>query len=279
MMLLAFAVLFMPASAVLAALVVGVMRRDDELDDAGLVRHFLFVMVVVMLALWGTSRADPVRRVVDPSYRVARVVDADPVVDAVVRLDPANSAALREDVTVRLLRGETVDTALAAWRPWLAERATDRLGFADQETHVAWGRVVAASLAELAAAHPEACWRMDIGGPPGFAFTATQQQAFRDAVVAIHESADRGMRRAGSADEQPPDYDQRVRASIDLHDRLDADFGEDVGRSLRRLDRPPPPDVPWSLLCSARRRQVDAMLALPRPFAASLLDSLLRMPR
>ncbi len=283
--------LLMPLGAGCAALLVGVLHRDAELEDAALVRHFLFMLGLLTAVAVAIGRTEPVRRTIDPAYRIARELDADPVIQAVAAYDPEAIAGLRGAVATRIAAGATLQAALEGSRPLLFTRITGRIGFADPKTRVTWASMVADALDELAANRPQACWQVDVSAageddgqredgdaavPAAFDFSAGNDRDFLRAVVAVYESADRGMRHDPSADAEYAPRGASQAAAQQVFAQLESDYGSDVARALHDLDRRAPAEVEWSRLCEARRDQLAAMLEQPAPVAGTLVDSLLR---
>lgn len=280
-LLLAFALL--PASAILAGVLLWLLHRREPLEDGPLLRHFLFLLVVAALLGWGLLRMDAVQLRLDPQLRLQRTLEAEPLYATLQRLAPREWDKLAAVLAQRLAQGDTLDAAFVQAQPALMPETTQRLGFAGAEARVAWGRVVVATLRLLRQRNPADC-RAVIALQPfdaqvlQGAVSPAEDAAFRQAVVAVYESAGRGMVH-GSGEYRSLAASDAVRPEYQLiQDALRERYGDDVMNALavHAAPRPRPVPVDDTLLCTARIEQLDAMLQKPAPVAAVMLDAALR---
>ena len=273
---LLFGLLFMPLCATAAGLVLWFSSGEEELEDERLVREFSLIFAIAMLVLWQGGKTHTARLYLDPLYRIQTELDANPVYNA-VKVLPSDHKLLHDFLVLRMAQEVPLSEALQQARPLLTGLVTQRLGFADQTSHVIWARVVRDSLSELQAVNPQQCYRMMRGQWQGAGFSAANQAVFQQAVLAVFESAIRGINNERTPGEQSITFEQAAREFHVIHDGIEQQFGEDVERKLARkqfaAEASPEEQVQ---LCAARIAQLDAMLQRPQAMASRLLDSVLR---
>ena len=284
MMLLVLLIVMMPLSATTAGLFIWAGHRDESLDDGALVRQFLIAMVVVMALLWAISRKDSVRMRLDPMYRIQTQIESDPVYSTAKRLDSDTANVLRPFLEQQMFAGATLPQAMSLARLRLTNVVTERLGFADQATHILWGRLVADSLRELRTADPDLCYAViasQVQDPKVLAqvFSAENSARFQQVVVAVYESANRGMSHDRPREDHYATHDEAVlefRAiQAEIEERFDSSIAAQTAQGTSRKFLTTPLDSPKQL-CSARIFQLEEMLKRPKPIASTLLDSVLR---
>jgi hypothetical protein len=278
---LLFDLLFMPVCAGMAGLFLWVITGKYEQDDRVLVRDFLFILAACMLLGWGTSRTDTARMILDPQFRLQAELDAQPVYAALKRTAPDDQKVLHEFLVSRLSQGLTLPEAMLQARSLLTRLTNERLGFADQKTRVAWGRVTVDTLRELQARDPGLCYRALASQPLdsktlSSAFSAGNTAAFQQAVVDVYESAHQGMGHERRPGDKPVEFNDAAREFSVISDTLAQQFGGLVSRQVSRKKFPEQPSAPAEQLCAVRIAQLDAMLARPQAMAAMLVDSVLR---
>ena len=281
MMVLALAVLSTPFCATIAGIVIWASHRHESLDDAALLRNFLFVLILGMMLVWGGSRTDTVRMRLDPQFRIQTEIEANPVYATVEQYAPDDAKPLREFLGAQMARGGTLSQALLQARPLLTSLANYRLGFTDQESRLSWGRLVADTLKELRARDPVLCYRVIAAQTLdqqtlAQAYSVANTEAFQQAVVRIYESADRGMGGYRLPDEKPADFNQTALEFRAVMDAIDQQFGHAVAAQIARKKLSEPPAAPPEQMCAARIFQLEAMLKRPKATAALLIDSVLR---
>lgn len=281
MMALLFDLLLMPICAVVTGVLVWLLSGGDEQDDQKLFRHFVLIMGVCLLTAWKTSQTDAVRMVLDPQFRLQKELDAQPVYATFKTFAPDSLKSLDEFVVQRMAEGNSMPDAFLLARSLLTSMTNDRMGFADQKTRIAWGRVTADSLRELKASDPGQCYRALSGQLLDdqtllHGFSAGNSDAFVRAVVAVFESADRGMRDERTPGDIPVDFNTAAREYRVIMEAVKAQFSEQVERQLEKKTFPAQPAGPAEELCSARIVQLESMLERPQGMAAMLIDSVLR---
>ncbi len=281
MMLLVLSLLFAPVCASTAGIAVWGLHRNESLDDGELLKQFLFLLAFCALALWGVSRTDTVRLRIDPFFRIQTELDANPVYSTVKRLNPDLAKPLEQSLVAAMVDGATLDDALAQVRPMLASAVNERSGFADQSTRILWAHVVADSLRELRAQDPSLCYRMLSAQKLDsamltHAYSAANAAAFQQAVVRVHESADRGMRHERPPGDKPVEFNAAALEFRVVQNEIEHQYGHAVAVQIAAKRFPNPPESSAQLMCSARIFQLDAMAKRPQAMASMLLDSALR---
>jgi hypothetical protein len=155
------------------------------------------------------------------------------------------------------------------------------MGFADQESRLMWGHVIADSLRELQAQDPALCYRALSGqarDPQALshAFTADNTQAFQRAVVRIYESADEGLRHQRAAGDKPANFNETALEYRAIQNSVEQSFGPSVAAQISSRKFPESPADSPGQICAARIYQLEAMMERPKPAAAMLIDSALR---
>ena len=282
MILLVFSLLFMPACAVIAGFVVWISNRNQLLEDGGLLKEFLLIMIICMLLIWGGSTTDTARMYLDPQFRLQTELDAHPVYAAIKRFSPDDQKKLEDFLVLQLSQGKTLPEAFVQARTLLVELANYRLGFADQKTHLLWARVTANSLKELQAKAPALCYQaLPITQPLDqptltHAFSAENTRAFQQAVIALYESGDQGMRHERPSGDKPVEFNAAALEYREVQKTVEEQFGEAVTEQLAKRKFPEPPLEPREQMCAAKIVQLEAMLERPQAMASRLLDSVLR---
>jgi hypothetical protein len=272
----------MPVSATLAGFFVWITNRNQWLEDRDLLKEFLLIMIACMLLIWGTSTTDAARMYLDPQFRLQTELDAQPVYAAIKRFSDEDRQKLEEFLVVQLAEGKTLPEAFVQARTLLVALANYRLGFSDQKTHLLWARVTADSLKELQAKDPALCYQaLPIAQPLdqqtlATAFSAENTQAFQQAIIALYESADRGMSHDRSSSDKPVEFNAAALEYRVVQKVVEEQFGEAVAEQLAKRNFPEPPLESRAQMCAAKIVQLEAMLERPQAMASQLLDSVLR---
>jgi hypothetical protein len=271
----------MPLGALIAGVVVGVMHRGEALDDGALLRNFLVVLLIALVVMYAGARTDAVRMRLYPQLKVQAQIETHPLYVTVLREAPDDAARLRAALVAELATGASIDTALRQTRPLLTRLATERLGFADQATHLVWGQMTVETLLELKARDADACYASLSGHDLDRAtltngLSAQNTEEFQQAVIQLYESASRGMRREQPADETPADFNATAREFRAIIETLSQRFDPAISAFLDRKTLPESSDGRAGKLCEARIYELQSMLLRPKATAALLVDSVLR---
>lgn len=274
-------VLFMPACAALSGLFLWATAGEEPKEDQELFRGFLWPLAAFMLLYWGTVNTDSVRMYTDPPFRMQTEMDAHPVYATIKQHAPDDHKALHEFLAVQVSQGVTLPEAFLQARSLLTQMTNERLGFTDQKTRLAWGRIIVDTLRELQARDPMLCYRALSSQPLdsqtlASAFSVGNTDAFQQAVVGVYESANKGMRHERTPGDKPVDFNDAAREFSVISDTLTRQFGEPVSRQVSRKNFPEQPSESAEPLCAARIAQLDAILERPQGMAAMLIDSVLR---
>lgn len=280
MIALLFSLLFMPVCAGMAGLFLWMLVKDHEQEDSILLRDFLCILAACMLLLWGTSGTDAARMILDPQFRLQTELDAQPVYEVIKRTSTDDQKVLHEFLVSQLSQGLTLPEAFLQARSLLTKLTNERLGFTDQKTRVAWGRVTVDTLRELQARDPALCYRamasQALDPQTLKSFSPGNSKAFQQAVVDVYESADKGMRHERTPGDKPVEFNDAAREFSKISDAMAEQFGGPVSRQVAAKKFPEQPLAPVEQLCAARIAQLDAILERPQGMAAMLVDSILR---
>lgn len=276
-----FAFLFMPGCATVAGLIVWTGTGKEAIEDDRLLRHFLFMLAICVAIGLGVSRTHTVRMRLDPQYRLQTELNAHPIYTAIKQLAPDDHKMLHDFLVLEMSRGGTLDDAFLQARPLLTKLGTGRLGFADQQTHVMWGRLTADTLRALRARDPALCYRAMSAQPVdrqtlAQGFSTENTKAFQQAIIDVYESAHKGMMYSATPRGEPVDFDEAALEYRAIQESIAQRFGEAVVNQLAKKRFPETPAEAPEQLCSARIAQLDAMLERPQAMASRLIDSILR---
>lgn len=273
------ALFIFPLCAAVSGLVIWAIYRKEELEDTALLRNFAIVLALTVVTSRGITGTDAVQQRLHPELRMVALTEAHPLYRAIAALDPDKSKALRGALLQAQEDGATLPEAIRALRPLWQVLATERLGFADQATHVLWGEATVENLKELQRS-PDACYQALAGRPLDAEtvklFSNANEAAFEAVVTQVFESALRGLRNERPANDQPADFNATSLEFQAIQTDIKQQFGADVGAQLRGKSFPDMPGAPPAELCAARIFELEAMLQRPRPTASLLLDSVLR---
>ena len=279
LLLIAF---LMPICASFSGFLVWAFNRNQLLEDRDLIREFVLILVACLLFAWGASTTDTARMYLDPQFRMQTELDAHPVYATIKRFSEEDQKKLDEFLMLQLEEGKTLPEAFVQARTLLVELANYRLGFSDQKAHLLWARVTADSLKELQAKDPALCYQaLPITQPLDQqtltqAFSAENTQAFQQAIIALYESADQGMRHERPVGDKPIEFNAAALEYRVVQTTVEEQFGEDVAEQLSKRKFPEPPLAPRDQMCAAKIVQLEAMLERPQAMASRLLVSVLR---
>jgi len=281
MMMLLLLIVMTPLSATTAGILIWVGHRDESLDDGALVRNFVVAMTVVFALLWGISRTESVHKRLDPQYRIDTEIEANPVYSTAKRLDPDTAKVLQPFLIGQMSAGVPISQALLLARPRLTSAVTERLGFADHETRIMWGRLTAESLRELRSANPDWCYAAMAGqlqDPEALtaAFSADNSASFQQAVVQVYEAANKGMAHDPRRVVQHVSFNEAALEFRAIQAEIEQRFDSTVATQVAAKRFPAEPPGSTKQLCSARIFQLEEMLQRPAPMASMLIDSILR---
>lgn len=277
-------ILIFPACALVAVVVIAVVQRGAELDDRGLLMSFAVLFSIALLLVFGVLRTQWGQGKLDPTIELAAQLEAHPVIQALTRFHGDDNLALSTAMLAEMDRGLSISQVLEKVRPALARIGQERLGFADEAAHIAWGKVELQALRELRRRDVQACAALALNQsePKGYlalasGMSAENQQAFEQAFVAVLESADAGMRREGKPPSQDISLDQLQRRYGEIRKPLTQRHGEQVADYLaRRRFEALPTFSDTGVLCDYRIDQLDAILREPPAMAARMLDAAMR---
>ncbi len=271
-----------PACAVAAALIVGVIHRHEEIEDGALLRQFIFVLAVCILLLYTTMQRPSVQLRLHPELRLQADIEADPIYKTLADTGPEYAARFRAVLDAEQVTSATLPQARLQARSMLTSLATNRLGFADQATRVAWGQVTLDTLRELKARSPELCYSALSGQDLdretlAHGFSAQNTTAFEAAMLQVlRESPGIGRRGPRPDADQPVDFNAAMLEYHGIQEEVAHVFGPEVAALLLNKGLPQSPPMSADTVCAARIYQLEAMLKKPRPTAALLIDSALR---
>lgn len=277
-------ILIFPACALLAVVVIALVQKGKELDDRGLLLSFAVLFSVALLLAMGLLRTQWAQTRLDPTLELAAQLQTHPVIVALDTFHGDDNLALRTAMLADMDRGQSLSASLQKVRPALSLIGRDRLGFADEAAHLAWGKVELGALRELASRDVKQCAALALSQtdanaylPLGSGMSAENQQAFEAAFVALLTSADAGLRKQGTPPSQNIDFNQAQQRYVQLHAALKQRYGATVDEFFgrRRFEKLPPFDD-VRVLCEYRIAQLDAYLCEPPAMAARLLDAAMR---
>jgi len=268
----------LPVCATVTGIILWLLYRDESLDDTELQRRFLIVFALCFGLGWVGLRTESVRVRWDMAFRIKTEIEGNALWRTVNEIDESGTGRpLRQSLEQQMVAGASLSDALARARPMLDAAALHRLGFADQQTRILWGRYTVDTLKELQQQDPESCYRKISGETPepGDSLSAENSAAFYAVLIRLFESSDKGMRREHSATDVPTDLEEGRREFAAIRDELNERYGPEVAEAVSRRTFENPP-ASSATLCKARIFQLDAILRRPQGVAAMLVDNALR---
>lgn len=273
----------MPICASIAGFVVWVANRDYLLSDSGLIRHFLFVMTICIVIIFGVSKTNTAQMYFDPQFRLQAELDAHPVYSTIKRISPDDLKALHDFLVLRMSHGETLSYAFLQARPLLTMLTRRQLGFADQKSLLTWGRVAVDTLKVLQAIDPMLCYRAISHQALDsqtllHAFNADNTKIFQQAIIDVYEFSHRISNPDGSPrheaipqDNTPVDFNTAGLEYRAIKETVTQRFGESIsGQLAMRLFLELPIEPPEQI-CAAKIFQLESMLERPQAMASTLL--------
>jgi hypothetical protein len=279
--------LALPSCGVMSAVVVGVIYRREQLEDSALLRQFIIVLIVGLGLLYATLQRPTIQRGLHPELQLQADIEADPIYKALAHIGPADARRFRAVLVRERATPATLRYARQQARPMLTALATERLGFADQATRVAWGQATVDTLHELQAISPEECYAAVSGQDLNRetiarGLSAQNAAEFEAAVIPVLlespglESPGKGVDRSRTTDEEPADFDATMIVYRGIQDDVARRYGSEVSALLTSKRFPRSPPMAADTVCSARIYQLESMLKQPKATAAMLIDSALR---
>jgi hypothetical protein len=275
--------LILPACALIAVLLLAIFLRGDmQTTDEGLHRSFMLIFSMAFLLCYGLLQRPGVQRWLDPNLQKAHELETYPVYQAVQTYQADEQHRLARLLTKELANGNNVRIAFTRARPVLEEIGLSRLGFADESTHVAWGRVQLQTLEQLAQRDPTLCFARINGDENGLTalrsgLSDDNTTAFEQAFVALLRTADAGMGGKWTPPSEKLELGAIQRRYSELREPLVARFGEAAINYLERrgFEQVSAAGIETTV-CDARIAQLKAALNERPAMAARLIDSLLR---
>lgn len=281
MMLVALALLLLPACASVAGLLVWVLYRHETLDDDALLRHFLIFMAIGIGTAWGIGRTEAVQFRLHPELRIQAEIESHPVYSTLKEHTPSDATQLLQTLVAQTSAGASVADAFLQARPLLTAMTNAWSGWADQDSRLMWGRLFTSTLKELQAQDPELCYRALSGQTLdsqtlAHVFSAANTREFQQAVILVYKSADLGIRHQGPVGDVPADFNAATREYRVIKEELEQKFGLDVAAIVSSMEFPASPTAAPSQVCAARIYQLESMMKRPKAMAATLVHSVLR---
>jgi hypothetical protein len=276
-----------PACAVMSAAVVGVLYRREQLEDSALLRQFIIVLVICIGLVYATLQRPSVQRRLHPQLQLQADIEADPFYKALAHIGPEYAREFRAVLVRERVTPATLPYARLQARSMLTALATSRLGWADQETRIAWGHVTVDTLRELQAISPKECYAAVSGQALSRetiarGLSAQNAAEFEAAVIPVLlespglETPGKGSDYARARREVPADFDATMLVYDGIENDVAKRYGSDVSALLTSKRFPQSPPMAADTVCSARIHELERMLQQPKATAAMLIDAALR---
>jgi hypothetical protein len=281
MMVFAFGILFWPLCAIAAGLTLHATQGRRVLEDGVLIRHFSVLLLICASIMWGASKTEYVRLKTDPLFALETALEQHPVYNTLKETAKDDHLALHRFLTNEVEGGRSLPEAWIQARPLLTRLANERLGFADQDTHVDWAQVTLDSLREVAQQDPALCYDVIASRPIAAEtladlFGADNTEAFYESVIAVYESAALGVSNRHPPQGAPVEFSAAALEYHHIQAAVATRFGEPVAKELSRKPLAQASEAMAGDICAARIFQLEEMLERPVPMAAKLTDSVLR---
>lgn len=162
--------LIFPACALVAVLVIAAIQRGRPLDDRGLLLAFGGLFSLAFLVCFALLRSQWAQATLDPAAKLVTDLQAHPLMRALGDYNLDEDHAWRGAIAKEVANGRTVAEALDLARPALALMGRDRLGFADEDAHLAWADAELTALKELRQIEVSQCATLarNVGEKTGF---------------------------------------------------------------------------------------------------------------
>jgi hypothetical protein len=274
--------LFMPACAMVAGVLLWGFHRNETLDDGPLVRTFSFLLVLTAGAAFGILRTDTVRMRIDPAFRIQTEIETDALYSTIAKISPDDARKLNESLQQQMAEGTTLSDAMLGAHPLLWGEVRRRTGWVDQATKLQWASYITELLKNASNQDDhELCFAImtnqDLDRSTlTESFSVADHQRFRELAIRIYEMSDLGMRRELNSGDVHVEFNAAAREFSVISEELEQRFGDEVVHLLRsdRIRSAPPSS--FKQLCAARIHQLEAMQKRPKAMAAALVDSIVR---
>lgn len=278
---LLLSILFPPVCATITGFTIWGLNRGQEPTDTALFRDFLIILFIVMLTIFAISRAQPVRVLIDPQFRIQTELENNSFYADLKRLSSDDHNKLHTFLLSQMEQGDNVTDALLKARPLLTRLGTYKMGFADQQNKVAWAKITISTLNELLESDPMNCYREMAQQPLSpetltHAFSPDNTQAFQYVVIGIYESNKYENRNKRSPTDQAYDRNEVWHEYRLIKKTVAAEYGQMFADIVTKRRFPATPTEDPERICEARIFQLEAILERPQGIAASLVLNALR---
>jgi hypothetical protein len=267
--------LFMPACAMVAGVLLWGFHYDETLDDGPLVRTFSFLLVLTAGSAFGILRTDTVRMRIDPAFRIQTEIETDALYSTIAKISSDDARKLSESLQQQMAEGTTLSDAMLGAHPLFWGEVRRRTGWVDQATRLEWASYITELLKK--ARNQAIMTNQGLDRPTlTESFSVADHQRFRELAIRIYEMSDLGMRRELNSGDVHVEFNAAAREFSVISEELEQRFGDEVVHLLRsdRIRSAPPSS--FKQLCAARIHQLEAMQKRPKAMAAALVDSIVR---
>lgn len=180
-----------PACAVVTGGITWALTRGERPDDGVLLRHFLVVFAMVLMASYAAVSTDAVKDRLDPSLRQRRELLAMPMQLAVQEHFPYEWATYEKEAQPRLAAGMSARQVQAALWPKYVAKVRQLLPFSAPPAPRGYAAGLLVALQELQARDPAACirlaWPAAPGGPvdPSAVLSPEALAAYQSGVLGV----------------------------------------------------------------------------------------------
>lgn len=156
-----------PASAVVAGGITWAVTRGERPQDEDLLRHFLVILAMVLMASYAALSTDTVKERLDPSIRQRRELHAMPLQLAMKEHFPSAWPELEKEIEPLLAAGMPARRVQAALWPKYVARVRQLLPFSAPPAPRGYAEGLVPAMQELKDRDPAACVRLAWAAAPG----------------------------------------------------------------------------------------------------------------
>lgn len=270
-----------PACAVVAGGITWAITRGERPEDGVLLRHFLVVLAMVLIASYAAVSTDAVKDRLDPSLRQRRELLAMPMQVAVQEHFPYEWADYEKEAGPRLASGMSARQVQAALWPKYVAKVRQLLPHSAPPAPRGYAAGLVVALRELQGRDPVSCvrlaWPAAQGGPvdPSAVLSPEALAAYQAGVLGVMQLNSLSV--SPKKAQVPRDWNkhrlEELQASYrGIEEAMASRYGDAVGK----LRTPEVAQLDPAMACSASIELLQRAQQLPPGLSDWLLMGLLR---
>ena len=276
-----FPFVFAPVCALGAGVITWAMTRRQRPEDGELLRHFLVVMGLLLMASYAASNTDAVKERLNPQIKAKRDLFTMPVHAAMREHLPFDWAPVEQKLDEALAAGVPAERISALLRSQYLAALRRQLPFSTGAAVQGYAQALLPALQELQPSHPELCVQLAWARAPGAPFdlrayvSVPAAAAHENAIAQVIAQSELAVTRDRSKPHETGDagsLEDTQRAYAGIREAMEPRYGAAVSMLHTRAVAQLQP----AAACDATIELLSRTLQQPQGIARSLLRNMLR---